>query len=631
MGKAMKRVGRLVALAGLVLGTIAGTTAQCQEVLVAEVRVEGAGYVSADVVLAAVRDIIRPGVEMTREKAAQAEQEIMRLGYYDRVAVSQRVRPDGRLDVIITVVEKQRIERVLFVGNTVITDDQLLAAIRSRPGGLVDRRLVERDAARIQETYARDGYFAQVSHADVDSFGVLTFVIEEARIEAVTITGLKRTKEHVVRRQINLKPGELFRDRRITENIHRIAELQIFQNVQSDVRPGTLDPNAVIVEFQIEEGRTGQASLALAYSNLDNLVMMVAVQETNFRGEAERATASLELFGRTSYDLGYVIPFLDARDTSLELNLFDTERRRRFVGGAAITTADDRFDERRSGGSVRLSRPLDEEKRRRVSLRFRSEEVSSSFFQGVRRLTPEGGVGMVGVAQSYPWDPGDARDPGTDNPHLYPDVAGPGDMVGPITIAAPLHPGGRLSSLTLGFSNDLRDSRLNPRLGSFTSFSGELAGSFLGGATDFTKLQAEYRRFFPVGDKHVLAFRLMGGTSFGDLPLFESYSVGGANTLRGYEEDRFRGENMMLGSMEYRHKLNESLSLVGFVDAGSAYGGSFPTVVPGFNVPADDQSLSPHVGVGVGMRVITPLGPIRLDFGWGEEGNQPHFSFGHVF
>lgn len=630
MGKAMSRLGQLLALAGVALCAIAGT-GHCQGLLIGDVRVEGAGYVSADVVLAAVRDIIKPGVEMTREKATQAEQEIMRLGYYDRVVVSQAVRPDGRLQIIITVVEKQRIERVLFVGNTVISDDQLLAAIRSRPGGLVDRRLVERDAARIQETYARDGYFAQVAHADVDSFGVLTFVIEEARIEAIRVTGLKRTKEHIVRRQMNLKPGELFRDRRITENIHRIAELGIFQNVQSDVQQGTLDPRAVIVEFKIEEGRTGQASLALAYSNLDKVVAMVAVQETNFRGEGERATASVELFGRTSYDLGYVIPFLDSRDTSLELNLFDTERRRRFVGGAAITTADDRFDERRSGGSVRLSRPLDAMKRRRASVRFRTEEVSSSFFQGVRRFTPEAGNTLVGTAQSQPWDPGDDHDPGTDNPDLYPDVPAPGDMIGPITVAAPLHPGGRLNSLTLGLSNDLRDSRLNPREGSFTSFSGELAGSFLGGASDFSKLQAEYRRYLPIGANHVLAFRFMGGTSFGDLPLFESYSVGGANTLRGYEEDRYRGENMVLGSVEYRHKLNDSLSLVGFMDAGSAYGGRFATVVPGFNVPADDQSLSPHVGVGVGMRVITPLGPIRLDFGWGEEGNQPHFSFGQTF
>ncbi|MEN6544922.1 MAG: BamA/TamA family outer membrane protein, partial [Armatimonadia bacterium] len=53
--------------------------------------------------------------------------------------------------------------------------------------------------------------------------------------------------------------------------------------------------------------------------------------------------------------------------------------------------------------------------------------------------------------------------------------------------------------------------------------------------------------------------------------------------------------------------------------------------VPGFSVPADDQNLTAHVGAGVGLRVVTPIGPIRLDFGWGEDGSQAHFSFGHTF
>ncbi|MEN6304608.1 MAG: BamA/TamA family outer membrane protein, partial [Armatimonadia bacterium] len=103
------------------------------------------------------------------------------------------------------------------------------------------------------------------------------------------------------------------------------------------------------------------------------------------------------------------------------------------------------------------------------------------------------------------------------------------------------------------------------------------------------------------------------------------------NTLRGYEEDRFRGEKMLLLNVEYRRPLSDRLTAVGFVDVGDAFGGQFPTIVPGFSVPADDQSLTAHVGAGVGLRVVTPIGPIRLDFGWGEDGSQAHFSFGHTF
>jgi len=54
-------------------------------------------------------------------------------------------------------------------------------------------------------------------------------------------------------------------------------------------------------------------------------------------------------------------------------------------------------------------------------------------------------------------------------------------------------------------------------------------------------------------------------------------------------------------------------------------------VVPGFDIKADDQEFSAHVAAGVGLRVVTPIGPIRLDVGWGDEGSQTHFSFGQTF
>ncbi len=199
-------------------------------------------------------------------------------------------------------------------------------------------------------------------------------------------------------------------------------------------------------------------------------------------------------------------------------------------------------------------------------------------------------------------------------------------------VAAPLHPGGRLASLTIGHSVDTRNIRTKPTAGSYTDLSVEYAGKAVGGEVEFQKLTGErrlYKRVASRGD--VLAARLMLGTSFGDMPLFESYSVGGVNTLRGYEEDRYRGEKMALLNVEYRRPLSDKLQVVGFVDVGSAYGGEFPTVMPGFSIPAEDTEFESHVGVGIGLRVDTPIGPIRLDFGFGEDGSQAHFSFGQMF
>ncbi len=93
--------------------------------------------------------------------------------------------------------------------------------------------------------------------------------------------------------------------------------------------------------------------------------------------------------------------------------------------------------------------------------------------------------------------------------------------------------------------------------------------------------------------------------------------MGGARSLRGYEQDRFRGESVALFNAEYRYGLSKSLTLVGFMDAGDAFGGVFRTEVPGFDIGANDQNLNVHVGVGFGIRAITPMGPLRLDFGFG--------------
>ena len=85
----------------------------------------------------------------------------------------------------------------------------------------------------------------------------------------------------------------------------------------------------------------------------------------------------------------------------------------------------------------------------------------------------------------------------------------------------------------------------------------------------------------------------------------------------------------MLASFEYRQPLANSLTGVFFVDAGDAWGGAYEKVA--FNGFNQHSGFSPSVGIGVGLRVVTPIGPIRIDEGFGREGARLHFSIGHVF
>ena len=112
----------------------------------------------------------------------------------------------------------------------------------------------------------------------------------------------------------------------------------------------------------------------------------------------------------------------------------------------------------------------------------------------------------------------------------------------------------------------------------------------------------------------------------------EQFFVGGAETLRGYREDRFWGNRMMLLNAEYRHPMGKSLTGVVFADYGDAWEQSTPIIADPTKFDfTQHNSFDPHLGVGIGIRVITPIGPLRLDYGRGTEGGRTHFSIGHAF
>ncbi|NIM05901.1 MAG: BamA/TamA family outer membrane protein [Armatimonadetes bacterium] len=189
-------------------------------------------------------------------------------------------------------------------------------------------------------------------------------------------------------------------------------------------------------------------------------------------------------------------------------------------------------------------------------------------------------------------------------------------------------------SLALGVVSDTRDIAKNPTKGSRLSFVTETAG--MAGGASFDKYIVDLRRYISFGprpkeeeiaallQRKVLAFRLLVGTTTGDPPFLEQFLLGGVDTLRGYSPDRFPGEKQALLNFEYRFPLSDTLQGVLFVDTGDAWGGSFAEQY-------GDTSFKAHTGYGVGIRLQSPIGPLRLDYGTGSEGSEVHFGMGHMF
>lgn len=152
--------------------------------------------------------------------------------------------------------------------------------------------------------------------------------------------------------------------------------------------------------------------------------------------------------------------------------------------------------------------------------------------------------------------------------------------------------------------------------GSRVSFSSEFAG--FGGDFDFQKYTFDGQHYIRAGRAQVFALRGRYGVGTGDISEFNQYRIGGQGSLRGYREDQFRGDREFLGTIEYRFPVVKKVQGAIFTDWGGAW----------------DSGLTPddlHGSIGVGISLTTPIGPLRFDYGWGDDGGRVHFSVGSSF
>ncbi|MBO8142166.1 MAG: BamA/TamA family outer membrane protein [Firmicutes bacterium] len=179
---------------------------------------------------------------------------------------------------------------------------------------------------------------------------------------------------------------------------------------------------------------------------------------------------------------------------------------------------------------------------------------------------------------------------------------------------------GATRSITLSTRTDTTDHPFSPTQGFRGGVSVEMAGGFLGGDTVFTKYKADVSNYTQVGSSgQTVAVRLMYGQGH-RLPDQEKFRVGGAETVRGYDYGAFVGDRMMVLNAEYRFPIVDAVQGVVFADVGRAF--------------REDEAI--HLGdlksaVGVGVRLDTPLGVVRIDYGIGEEGGRAYFSLGPAF
>lgn len=487
-----------------------------------------------------------------------------------------------------------RVQRIDVVGASVLPSEQLAQLARTMlQGHPADPERVRRALDAIRDAYRQRGYtLAQVTSYQLDPQGNFQLTIAEGRIRRILYQGNQRTKSSVLHEALSLREGMVYQETKVREDRARLARLGIFSEVVITGRvPEEADRDLlglVDLVVRVKEAQTGNVAATVGYSDQTGLVGFVNLSENNLFGTGQRLAAQWQRFGRvvlqdngslsqdpprTAFDITFQRLALGPKSLIYGGSAYDQNTIFLPTFGSPIETL--RSYERRKGGSAFLGRSFG--KSGSVTLTGRRDLVGYDAVPD--RLSPP--LSELSRAQA--------------------------------TVAA----------LGLTVQTDTRDRADNPRQGGISRLRLESAGPAFGGDRRFSQATLDLRRYTPLSlqkkPEAALAFRFLGGTSTGDVPLSEQFFLGGFELLRGYEFFSIRGDRMALGSAEARIPLGGDTAGVLFVDAGNAW-------LPGQSVSLSGVKAS----VGAGLRFQSPVGPIRFDVAFGNQ-LRSYISLGQSF
>jgi outer membrane protein insertion porin family len=441
---------------------------------------------------------------------------------------------------------------------------------------------LRQDTSNIQQFYYQKGYMLvqvdgkttlnpQTGRVDV------VYTISEGEliyIDKIKVTGNIKTKDVVIRRELRAYPGEKFDGDKLRRSKERLYNLGYFEEVTFDTEPGS-SPNKQDLVVTVKETKTGEFSFGGGFSSVEQLVGFVSVTQKNFdlfnfptfTGDGQHLRLTGE-FGtiRKNYELSWTEPWILDMPLLFGFDLYQRTRLRRSGLGYG-------FDEKRQGGDIRFGKEFTEYLTGNLTYILEDVDISDVSSDASADLRDEEGKN-------------------------------------------------RISKAVFSLAQDKRNNIYNPTRGYLISGAVEYASTLIEGNKEFTKYTTASELYFSHFDTVVLELNGRTGISnaFGNstkVPIYERFYAGGANTIRGYRErrigpkdsissDPIGGEALLIGNAECTFPLYEKV-LKGaiFYDIGNVWASWEDIGEGGFKS-----------GAGVGIRVKTPIGPLRLDYGY---------------
>lgn len=528
------------------------------------------------------------GSGVLREEVLDRDAAALEAYYSNRGFLNARVgQPvvsytDDGITVTFQVEEgpRYKVSSVQYSGDLISTPKELDQVVGlddlGRSESYFDRSIMRDDLQKLTEHYANYGYaFAeadvQIARDEIAKALDVTYTMSKGNkvsINRVLIDGNTKTRDNVIRREMRLSDGDLYSGEKLRRSNTRLNRLEFFDTVEITPEP-TPNPDKLNLRVKVKEKPTGMFSAGVGYSSYSKVFFSGQILERNLFGMGYqlgfRGTVSSK---SADYTATFWNPHYDNTDLGVGLSVYNT-----------MNEYSD-YDKQAMGARLLFSYPLGEYTD--LSWNYRLERYT------IENIDKDANK-VIKDMKGHNW----------------------------------------ASSLYASIKRDTLDRTINPTKGSVYQFSVEYGGGLLGGDDDFIKYIVDTNHYFPLFWSTIFHIHAQGGYVMKNgsdrIPPFERFYLGGMNSVRGYKErtispvydkregqlgyeegDEKGGNKSFFLNAEYLVPLHKEMGLMGvvFFDAGKTWD--------------DDESIDfdLYKSVGAGIRWYSPLGPLRLEYGY---------------
>ena len=548
---------------------------------------------------------VKVGSYFSKNKVIEGHKNLIESGYF-RDVIPDAVKSGKGVKVIYEVMENPILNGVNIIGNTVYTTEDLMKVIKTEPGKIFNINTIREDRDRILKKYQDDGY----TLTDVTDIGIngnleLEIYLSEGTVRDIQFKkmvtkqkGARRkptddvlkTKSYVIERELEFSKDEIFNSNKYDETVKNLMRLGHFKNVKYESRDIPGDPDGKTIVLLLDEERTAILQGAISYGSEIGLLGTISIKDTNWKGKGQELGFTFEKSDEdyTSFSINFYDPWIKDTDRiswgwSLYKNSYEDDDSKLFHEIDTI------------GAKFNIGKGLTKNVRLSLGTKFEYVEENKSKF----------GKNSAG---EYIWYNGDVVKGMDDDYFIW--------------------------SLFPSLTYDTRNHFWNPTAGEYAKL--QLEGGYAGGYDGdvFGNITLELRKYHRGFFKNnTFAYKVVGGIMTDSTKEAQRFWVGGGSTLRGYDGGFFKGTQKLVGTVENRTQLNELLGVVVFFDAGRAWKQNGRDLE--YNQDADFPDKVATTA-GVGLRLNTPIGPLRFDFGWPvgdkmDSGMEFYFNMGQSF